>query len=568
MWIRMKHYRSSSAPRSRHGDVYDDTYELGSTASFSHYRNNSALPLMPLSPTMSEIAPLRNEASAEKRFESYGMHSTRGGAPSENIFSQRESYDNYYRNTQNKVKQESRNPSDVYGVQPSSRSNYNREHRQDDDYISRVSAEMRAGHRKTQEELLSSHFSSASPQPQISSSYRNDDRLHNRRETSSPTQISSSYRNDDRSYERRETSSPPQISSSYRNDDRSYDRRETSSPPQISSSYRNDDRLYDRREIHLLQQQLSMKESEINELKRNNIEKEITERNARHRLIETELELKTSEVQALSDELESLKILSEETLSAKLEEQEAELLEVFKAEMEKCKAEMQAEHEEELEAVHQELVEAEEKIEYLKRGCEFVEEEAKASSQELNEISLQNEKILKENEQLKKQNEELSTENKLLRERYDVILNEKTEFENATNVLREELEDKAKLESTLEEMEIEFQHMIEQQKDAETQLDEAWEDNNELKMRYIQLQKEMDHLREEYRVESKLNYKVKEQRDRIGDTVKDKEDEIEALKQKNQDLQREMNELQSELLHTLDVASIYQRTHEIIKKET
>ena len=79
---------------------------------------------------------------------------------------------------------------------------------------------------------------------------------------------------------------------------------------------------------------------------------------------------------------------------------------------------------------------------------------------------------------------------------------------------------------------------------------------------------EMEELREDNRLESQLNNKVKEQRDKIGDTVKEQQSEIEMLKERNEDLQREMDELKNELLHTLDVASIYQKTHEIIKSDS
>jgi len=311
-----------------------------------------------------------------------------------------------------------------------------------------------------------------------------------------------------------------------------------------------------------------MKESEINELKRNNIEKEIAMKSAHYKHLETELESKTSEIQDLKNQLSSMKTMSEEHLKTKLEQQESKLLKVFKAELEKCKEEMQAEQDDEMEVVQQELTDALDEIKYLKRGCEFVEQEAKTSSAELKQFRRQNEEILAEIAQLRSKNEELSTENELLTERYDDVLHEKIECERVRKELREELEDKAQLEGTVAEMDMEFQHLLEQQEAAKNHLEEAWGENNDLKMRCIQLQKEMEELREDNRLESQLNSKVKEQRDKIGDTVKGQQLEIEKLKDRNDELQREMDELKNELLHTLDVASIYQKTHEIIKNDS
>eukprot|EP00986_Skeletonema_menzelii_P007744 scaffold3066_cov131-Skeletonema_menzelii.AAC.9 len=273
-----------------------------------------------------------------------------------------------------------------------------------------------------------------------------------------------------------------------------------------------------RRTQEELMKQLSVKESEINELRQN----EIAKKNAH----------------------------------------------LFKTELEKREEEMQAEQDKEIEAVQQELADTMDEIKYLKKGCEVVEQEAEASSKELKEVCQRNEDILAEIAQLRSKNEELCTENELLTERYDNVLHEKIECERVSKELTEQLEDKKLLECTIEEMEMEFQHLADQQEATKNHLEEAWAENNELKMRCIQLQKEMEELREDNRLESQLNNKVKEQRDKIGDTVKEKQSEIEMLKERNEDLQREMDELKNELLHTLDVASIYQKTHEIIKNDS
>mmetsp|Transcript_12428 Transcript_12428/g.24834 ORF Transcript_12428/g.24834 Transcript_12428/m.24834 type:complete len:538 (+) Transcript_12428:97-1710(+) len=537
----MSHFRSSSVPRSRRGDIYDDRHDVGNTSSYAYHKNHlststpSSLPLLPQSPILSEIDPLRNAASMEKRRDSLGIFSTRG-APPKNIFAHQGGIGNDYRSTPidlisfkaNTMMQESRNPDDYVGQSSSRAKNYTREHRQEDDYIARVSAEMRAGHRKTQEELLTPRFSSPSPLPQS-------------QPQSQPKPLP-------------QPQSQPQPQPQ---------------PQSLSPSHRQDNNTsYDRNEIFRLEKQLSMKESEINELKRNNIEKEIAMKSAHYKHIETELESKTSEIQDLKNQLSSMKTMSEEHLKTKLEQQESKLLKVFKAELEKCKEEMQAEQDDEMEVVQQELTDALDEIKYLKRGCEFVEQEAKTSSAELKQFRRQNEEILAEIAQLRSKNEELSTENELLTERYDDVLHEKIECERVRKELREELEDKAQLEGTVAEMEMEFQHLLEQQEAAKNHLEEAWGENNDLKMRCIQLQKEMEELREDNRLESQLNSKVKEQRDKIGDTVKGQQLEIEKLKDRNDELQREMDELKNELLHTLDVASIYQKTHEIIKNDS
>lgn len=319
-----------------------------------------------------------------------------------------------------------------------------------------------------------------------------------------------------------------------------------------------------RRTQEELMKKLSVKESEINELRQN----EIAKKNAHCRHLEAELASKSSEIQDLNHQLASLKMLFEENLKTKLRQQESKLLKVFKTELEKREEEMQAEQDKEIEAVQQELADTMDEIKYLKKGCEIVEQEAEASSKELKEVCQRNEDILAEIAQLRSKNEELCTENELLTERYDNVLHEKIECERVSKELTEQLEDKKLLECTIEEMEMEFQHLADQQEATKNHLEEAWSENNELKMRCIQLQKEMEELREDNRLESQLNNKVKEQRDKIGDTVKEKQSEIEMLKERNEDLQREMDELKNELLHTLDVASIYQKTHEIIKNDS
>ena len=513
-------YRSSSVPRSRRGDVYDD---VGITTPSNLYHQNhlptstpSSLPLLPQSPMFSEMAPSRKTGSMEKRRDSLGIFSTRG-APPPNIFAYQGGVGNDYRSTPgagndyrststdlfsfnvDTALQENRNPDD-YGRQSSSRpTTYTRENRLDNnDYVSRVSAEMRAGHRRTQEQLRNPRFSSPSP-------------THHRHEN------------------------------------------------KITHD--------ERKELYQLEKQLLMKESELNELKRNNIEKEIAAKAAHRKQTETELSAKSSEIQDLKQRLESMKAMNEENLRTKLREQESKLLKVFKAELEDCREEMQAEQDRELEVMQQELDDALDEVKYLKRGCEFVEQEAQESSEELRKVCHEKEKILAEISQLKSKNEELSTENELLTERYDNVLQEKSECERVTKELTEELEHKKQLERTVAEMEMEIQHLVGEQEAAKAHLEEAWGDNNELKMRCIQLQKEMEDLREDNRLEFQLNNKVKEQRDKIGDTVKEKELEIEMLKERNEHLKREMEELKNELLHTLDVASIYQKTHEIIKND-
>jgi hypothetical protein len=65
-----------------------------------------------------------------------------------------------------------------------------------------------------------------------------------------------------------------------------------------------------------------------------------------------------------------------------------------------------------------------------------------------------------------------------------------------------------------------------------------------------------------------LNDKVKEQRDKIGGKVKEQQSEIEMLKERNELLQREIDDLKNELMHTLEVASIYQKTHEMKKNDS
>lgn len=507
-------YRSSSVPRPRRGDVYDDMCIKTPSNPNPYYQNHlptstpSSLPLLPQSPMLSEI-PLRKTGSMDKRRDSLGIFSTRG-APPQNIFAYQGGITNDYRSTPTELfsanvdtmLQDSRNPPDDYGRQASSRTTtYTLDNRQDNnnDYISRVSAEMRAGHRKTQEQLLRHpRFSSPSP------THRHENKI-------------------------------------------SHD---------------------DRKELYQLEKQLLMKESELNELKRNNVEKEIAAKTAHRKKVDAELASKTSEIEDLKRQLESTKAANEENLKTKLRQQESKLLNVFKAELQECKEEMQAEQDHEIEAMQQELADALDEVKYLKKGCEFVEQEAKETSEELRQVSHQNEKILAEISQLKTKNEELATENELLTERYDNVLQEKIECERVTKELTEELEDKKQLERTVAEMEMEIQHLAGEQEAAKNHLEEAWGENNELRMRCIQLQKEMEDLREDNRLESQLNNKVKEQRDKIGDTVREKESEIEMLKERNEDLKKEMEELKNELLHTLDVASIYQKTHEIIKNDS
>lgn len=441
----MSNFRSSSVPRSRRGDIYDDGHE---------------------SPILTEIDPHRMTCSSEKRRDSLGIFSTRG-APPKNIFAYQGSSGNDYRSTPtdlfssniDSMFQEDRNPDD-YSCQTSSRVN-----RRDDGYISRVSAEMRVGHRRTQEELM---------------------------------------------------------------------------------------------------KQLSVKESEINEQR----QKEIAKKNARCKHLETELRSKLVEIEDLKHQLVSLEMMNEEDLTTKLRQQESKLLKVFKAELADREEEMQAQHDKEIDELQQELAETMEEIKYLKKGCEFVEQDAEVTSHELKEVCQRNEEILAEISQLRSKNEELCTENELVTERYDNVLHEKLECERVSKELTEQLEAKHMLESTVEEMEMEFQHLTDQQEVTKNHLEEAWAENNELKMRCIQLQKEMEELREDNRLESQLNNKVKEQRDKIGDTVKEQQSEIEMLKERNEDLQREMDELKDELLHTLDVASIYQKTHDIIKSDS
>lgn len=434
----------------------------------------------------------------EKQRESYGMYSTRG-APPKNIFANQGGIGSDYRSgtptdsysfNSNTMIQEGRNPADCIG-QSSSRSQYTREQRRDDDYVTRVSAEMRAGHRRTQDELLTPRH-------------------------------------------------PPPL---HRHDD--------------NASFASNN-------VYRLEKELVMKESEINELKRSNAEKKVV-KNAHYKHVERELAGKTSEIQDLKHQLTSMKLMGDEHLETKLGQQESKLLKVFTAELEKSKEEIQAEHEEEMEAVQQELADALDEIKFLKRGCEFVEHEAEASSRELEQVCHQNEEILAEMARLQVENEELSTENAELKERYDEVLHNKIERERLTKEVREELEDtlieKTQLEGTVEQMEMEIHLMVEQEEAAKSYLDEALGENDENRWRCIQLQTEMDHLREEHRVESQLNNKVKEQRDRLENTVKDQQAEIEMLKERNEVLQREMDDLKNELLHTLDMASIYQKTH-------
>ncbi len=442
----------------------------------------------------------------DKRRDSLGLFSTRG-APPQNIFAYQGGVNNDYRSTPtdlfsatvDSMLQDSRNPDD-FGRQATSRTmTYTRENRQDNnDHISRVSAEMRAGHRRTQEQLRHPRFSSPSP------THRHENKVPHD----------------------------------------------------------------DRKELYQLEKQLLAKESELNELKRNNVEKEIAAKTAQRKKIDSELASKTSEIEDLKRQLESTKAANEENLKTKLRQQESKLLNVFKAELEDCKEEMQAEQDHEIEALQQELADALDEVKYLKRGCEFIEQEAKETSEELRQVSHQNEKILAEISQLKTKNEELITENELLTERYDNVLHEKIECERVTKELTEKLKDKKQLERTVAEMEMEIQHLADEQEAAKNHLEEAWGENDELRMRCIQLQKEMEDLREDNRLESHLNNKVKEQRDKIGDTVREKESEIEMLKERNEDLKRDMEELKNELLHTLDVASIYQKTHEIIKNDS
>ena len=72
-----------------------------------------------------------------------------------------------------------------------------------------------------------------------------------------------------------------------------------------------------------------------------------------------------------------------------------------------------------------------------------------------------------------------------------------------------------------------------------------------------------DQLQEEKRIESQLNHKVKEQRDKIGFVVEDQQSEIRILKEENKLLRSEMDEMKSELLSTLDVASMYQKNNRV-----
>jgi chromosome segregation ATPase len=476
VWSKNSNEMMSRSTRPHRGDIYDDRHDVGKT-SYAYHQNHLT-------------------SSTPSSLPSYGMFSTRG-APPKNIFADRSAPIDSYSFNSNTMVQEGRNPDDVYSGTSSSRSHYTREHRQDDEYFSRVSAEMRAGHRRTQEELLPPRFSSPSPM-----------------------------------------SLPP----SHRHND--------------NSSFAND-------EVHRLEKQLAMNESEINELKRNNIEKEIAMKNAHYKHLEEESAAKTSEINDLKHQLSSLKLTSDERLKTKLGQQESKLLKVFKFEMQKCKEEMQAEQTEEMEALQQELADAMNEIKFLKRGCEFVEHEAKVSAEGLEQVCQQNEEILAEMELLRNENKELSAENALLKERYDDVLHGKIECERVTKELRAELEEKTQWEGTVKKMEKEIQHLVDQNEVAKSHLDEVWEENEEFKRRCIQLEKEIDQLREENRVESQLNDKVKEQRDKMGDKVKDQQSEIEMLKEQNEALQMEMDDLKNELLHTLDMASIYQKTHEI-----
>lgn len=374
-------------------------------------------------------------------------------------------------------------------------------YRADDEYLYQVGAEVRDGHRRTRQELLAPRFSS--PPPLSPTTHRKGD---------------------------------------------------------SNASFASD-------EVGRLEKKLAMKESEINELKRNNMEKEFAMKTASYKHLEKDLASKTSEIHDLKHQLSSMKKMSEDHLKAKLGQKESKLLEVFKAELERCKQDLKAEHEVEVEALQQELADAVDEIKVLKRGCDFVEQEAKLSSRELEEICHQNEEILEEIALLRRKNEELSAENSMLKERYESALQDKIEYEQVAKELRVEVEDtlieRTQLEDTMEELGMEFQQMVDKNDQTKNELEEAWRTNDKNVRRCLQLQKELDQLQEEKRIESQLNHKVKEQRDKIGFVVEDQQSEIRILKEENELLRSEMDEMKSELLSTLDVASMYQKNNRV-----
>lgn len=501
---------SRTNPRLRREDIYDDQHDVGNT-SYAYHQNHltssspSSLPSLPLSLTSFEMTPTRNVCSFERRRKSYSYGMF-------NMFKSGDPSRNIFAHQGGLGSDYRSTPTDSYSFD----SNTMLQEGRNPDDINGGQSSSRSNYSREHRKSVD-YISRASAE--VRAALRCEELLAPR------------------------FSPPP----SHRHDD---------------NSSSNID------EINRLKKQLSVKEAEIKELKRNNIEKEIAMKNSHFKRLEEEVAAKTSEIQDLKHQLSSMKLTYDDSLRTKLGQQESKLLKVFKLELEQCKEGMQAKNKKEIEALHQELADAMDQIKFLKRGCEVIEHEAEVSSQGLEQVCQQKEELLAERDLLRGENRGLLAENAMLKERIDDLLHGKLECERVVEELRVELEEKTQLEGTVEEMEQEFQHLVDQNEVVKSRLDEVRGENEELERLCTQLEKEIDQLREENRVESQLNDKVKEQRDKIGGKVKEQQSEIEMLKERNELLQREIDDLKNELMHTLEVASIYQKTHEMKKNDS